>query len=105
MARRRVLGAGVANNGLLELRNVRIDPERRDGQWAVRVRPGGGIWNGLIFNPPPVQLVLVNTRVEQNTITGSPGVTVAGAGLFTQFPVTLTNSPIEQNTPDDCFGC
>ncbi len=34
---------------------------------------GGGIWNGVLFNPPPVQLILVNTRVAQNTITASPG--------------------------------
>ena len=38
---------------------------------------GAGIWNGVLFNPPPVQLVLVNTRVEENTITATPGVTIA----------------------------
>jgi hypothetical protein len=37
---------------------------------------GGGIWNDFLFNP-----------------------------LFTEFPLTLENSRIEKNTPDDCFGC
>ena len=100
-----VLGAGVANNGLLELRNVLISRNVATASGPSGFAQGAGIWNGLIFNPPPVQLVLVNARVEQNTITATPGLTVAGAGLFTQFPVALTNSPIEQNTPDDCFGC
>ena len=100
-----VLGAGVANNGLLELRNVLIARNVAAAIGPTGFAQGAGIWNGLIFNSPPVQLALVNTRVEQNTITGSSGINVAGAGLFTQFQVTLTNSPVKQNTPDDCFGC
>ena len=66
---------------------------------------GAGIWNGVLFNPPPVQLMLVNTRVAHNTITATPPITIRGAGLFTEFPVTLTNSRIEGNAPDDCAGC
>ena len=92
------------NNGPLELRNVRVTrtPRQPAGR---RVRPGAGIWNGVLFNPPPVQLALVNTRVEQNTLAATPGVALQGAGLFTEFPVTLTNSRIEGNSPDDCTGC
>jgi len=100
-----VQGAGLLNNGLLELRNVRVTRNVATASGPSGFAQGGGIWNGVLFNPPPVQLALVNTRVEQNAITATPGLTVAGAGLFTQFPVTATNSRIEQNSPDDCAGC
>jgi len=30
---------------------------------------------------------------------------VQGGGLFTLFPVTLRNSVIAQNAPDQCYGC
>jgi hypothetical protein len=93
------------NNGPLELRNVRVTRNVATASGPAGFAQGGGVWNGLVFNPPPVQLALVNTRIEQNTITATPGVSVAGAGLFTQFPVTLANSRIEQNAPDDCAGC
>ena len=100
-----IQGAGLANNGLLELRNVRITRNTATETAPTGFAQGGGIWNGVLFDPPPVQLVLVNTRVAENTITATPGVTIQGAGLFTQFPVTLTNSRIEGNAPDDCAGC
>jgi hypothetical protein len=38
-------------------------------------------------------------------LSASTGLIVQGGGLFTEFPLTLENSRIEKNTPDDCFGC
>jgi len=52
-----------------------------------------------------VQLTLTNTVVTRNSISASPGLTVRGGGLFTEFPVALDSSRIEKNTPDDCYGC
>jgi hypothetical protein len=44
--------------------------------------------------------------VKNNTPAGSPGVTLAGGGIFTLgFPITLTGSSVKHNTPDDCVGC
>jgi hypothetical protein len=40
-----------------------------------------------------------------NTLSASPGLTVQGGGIFTAFPVTLNNSRIANNTPDQCYGC
>src|SRR5262249_40613815 len=48
----------------------------------------------------PPRVTLEHTRVTGNTLTGSSGVTLQGGGLFTDgFPVTLTDSRIEDNTP------
>jgi hypothetical protein len=100
-----VQGAGVVNNGLLELRSVRIADNTGTASGPAGLVQGGGIWNGVLFNPPPVQLTLTNTVVTRNAISASPGLLLQGGGLFSEFPVTLENSRIEKNTPDDCVGC
>jgi hypothetical protein len=69
------------------------------------VAQGGGIFNGDVGNGVPT-LALINSAITHNSLTGStPGITVQGGGLYTTVPVTLTNSIIAQNTPDQCFGC
>ena len=35
----------------------------------------------------------------------APGITIQGGGLFTTVPVTLKDTVIAQNIPDQCFGC
>ncbi len=100
-----VQGAGLVNNGPLELRNVRVTDNSGTAHAPTGLAQGAGIWNGVVFNPPPVQLTLTNTIVTRNSLAASSGVAVQGAGLYTQFPVTLVNSRVEKNTPDDCAGC
>jgi len=99
-----VQGNGIVNNGALKLRNDQINDNAGTATGPTGFAHGGGIWNGLLFNPPSV-LTLVNTVVTRNTLSASAGLTVQGGGLFTEFPVILDNSRIEKNTPDDCFGC
>ena len=56
--------------------------------------------------PPGGPLVLQNSPVTGNVLTGSAGLTLRGGGLYLRNePLTRTNSAIAQNTPDDCFGC
>jgi hypothetical protein len=43
--------------------------------------------------------------VIHNTLTGGPGISLQGAGLYTTIPVTRTASRIVANTPDQCYGC
>ena len=65
---------------------------------------GGGIWNGVDVSGPPVRLTLARTAVTRNSLSGSPGISVQGGGLFTTLPATLTDSLITGNIPDQCFG-
>jgi len=70
---------------------------------------GGGIFDVAFPDgqdgPPGGPLTLKNGSVTGNALSGS-GVTRVGGGVFTQGePVTLTNSVISQNTPDQCVGC
>jgi hypothetical protein len=101
-----VHGAGIEHgNGLLEIRNTTITNNTANATGPTGEALGGGIWNDVFFPPPPnPQLILENTTVTDNALTASPGITIHGGGLFTTFPVTIRNSTIRHNEPDNCFG-
>jgi hypothetical protein len=99
-------GGGVANIGVLTLRNTSVADNRGTASGPSGSARGGGIFNGSVPDgPPSVRLALHDSAVTHNTLTASPGITVQGGGLFTLFPVTLTSSVIAQNVPDQCYGC
>lgn len=102
-----VQGAGVFNDGLLKLTGDHVRGNSGTATAPSGQAQGAGIWNGTTFTGPPVQLTLQRTSVTRNSLTGSPGITLQGAGLFTAPPatVTLRHSLIAHNTPDQCFGC
>lgn len=98
-------GAGLVNDGLLHLDDVVIARNAGEASGPEGSAQGGGIWNGAMFNSPPIRLTLRNTNVTRNELKASAGLEVHGAGMFTSLPVALTNTLIAQNTPDQCFGC
>ena len=100
-----VHGGGLANIGVLTLRNTSVNGNRGTASGPTGSASGGGIWNGSAPDGPLTQLALVDSEVTHNTLTASPGITAHGGGLFTLFPLTLTNSVIAHNVPDQCFGC
>ena len=105
-----VEGGGIFNDALLDLIGDSVSDNNGTASGPSGVAQGGGIWNG--FNPSiggngPIQLTLQSSTVTRNWLTGSPGVTLQGAGLFTASPATLSlmRSLIAFNRPDQCFGC
>jgi hypothetical protein len=101
-----VQGAGITNDGVLELRTTRISDNTGTATGPIGAAQGGGIWNGaLLFSPPTAQLTVRDSTIAHNKLSGSAGITLQGGGLFTTFPVTLQSTLIEQNSPDQCFGC
>jgi hypothetical protein len=100
-----VQGVGVLNDSLLELDGVQVSGNTGTATGPSGFEQGGGIWNGVLFSGPQVQLTLNNTTVTRNSLAGRPGITVQGGGLFTTLPVTLVHSLIAGNVPDQCFGC
>lgn len=101
-----VQGVGILNNGPLLISNARVGRNYGTADGLTGFAQGGGIWNGQLFAGPDSPLTLQNTHVDGNVLTASPGPTVQGGGIFTPgFPVTLDNSVIAHNEPDDCFGC
>jgi hypothetical protein len=99
-----VQGAGVLNNSLLTLRDADVRRNTGIATAADGFAQGGGIWNGVLLSGPPVHLRLDRTPVTRNSLSAS-GLEIDGGGLYTTQGVTLTDSPIRNNLPDQCFGC
>ena len=100
-----VTGAGILNDSLLELDGVLVSGNSGTAVGPSGIAQGAGVWNSTDISGPPVQLTLNDTTVTGNSLNGSPGITLQGAGLFTTLPVTLHHSVITGNVPDQCFGC
>jgi hypothetical protein len=103
--RARVRGAGLINDGILSLRSTEIVGNSGSASAPAGAAEGGGIWNGSMFNSPPIRLTLRDTRVTRNRLDGSGGIALAGGGLWTAFPISSFDSLISANSPDDCSGC
>jgi hypothetical protein len=99
-------GGGLANIGVLTLRNTNISDNSGTASGPDGALRGGGIFVGSVPDgPPSPRLALVDSAVTHNILTASPGITAQGGGLYSLFPVTLTDSVIAQNLPDQCYGC
>jgi hypothetical protein len=102
------------NGGTLTLHNSDVSENNVVADGAFGFANGGGISNvsAVPLIPPAGPLTLVNSRLTDNVVTASPGITPMGGGLFTAdvlsfqpLPVTLIHTVIAGNSPDQCFGC
>jgi hypothetical protein len=94
----------------LTLRNSTVNGNTGDASGASGSARGGGIFDAAFpfgpDGPPGGPLVLQNSKLTDNVLTGSSGFTLQGGGLYIQNePLTSTNSVIANNVPDQCFGC
>jgi hypothetical protein len=100
-----VQGAGIINDSDLTVANVLARDNRGVANGLRGFAQGGGIWNGSIFGGPTPTLALEHSGIVGNTVGGSPGVTLQGGGVFTVgSPLTLTDSLVAHNAPDQCAG-
>lgn len=100
-------GVGITNDNPLALVNDQVSDNSGSATGPSGTEEGGGIWNSASLSGGPAQLSLQNTSVTRNALSGGSGVTLEGAGLYTDVgTVTLTHSLIAQNVPepDQCFG-
>jgi hypothetical protein len=100
-----VEGAGIFNGSLLELHHVRVDRNSGVATALTGVAQGGGVWNSDGVFGPPVQLTIDRSALTGNVLRATGAITVKGGGLFTTLPVTITNTVIARNEPDQCTGC
>lgn len=103
-----VAGGGfVVDDGGLTLRNVAAHDNKATALARSGSARGGGLFNAPIPNGPPGgPLILISSAVTGNTITASHGVLAEGGGLYNRDqPLTLSDTQIVDNHPDQCFGC
>jgi hypothetical protein len=99
-----IAGAGLLNNGPLVVQSSTISGNRGVANGPSGFATGGGIVNGFFGGPAP--LTMNDSRVTNNDLSGSPAVALSGGGIYTVgFPITLTNTVVAHNTPDNCEGC
>jgi len=105
-----VVGAGLVDNGTLNVSSTTIAGNKgaangKDGSWAQ----GGGVWNGQLYGGATSALTLTGSSVTGNVLSGSPGATLLGGGIFNQggaaFTVALHDTVLAHNAPDQCEGC
>ena len=86
--------------------NTRVNDNTSYASGRIATARGGGIFDVSI--PNGVQggpLTLVNSTVQRNILSGSRGANLHGGGIFAGQPVTLRNTIIRRNSPDQCYGC
>ena len=73
---------------------------------------GGGMLNTEAPAAPAPELALSHSVVTANRLTATPGHHTLGGGIYTAdfltddpLPITLTDTVIAGNQPDQCFGC
>jgi hypothetical protein len=99
-----VQGAGFTNFAVLRIRGTTFSDNGGTATGPSGTAHGGGLFNGAFFGGPG-KLSLIDSAIVDNTLSGGPGITIQGGGLFTSSPVTLKNTVIANNVPDQCFGC
>src|SRR5262249_57620107 len=101
-----LIGAGVQTGGRLTVTKTRIAGNTGHATGLKGKAQGGGIFavdqspNG----PPGGRLILANSIVSGNSLTGSGSITLKGGGLFVTNPLRRTHTTIAHNTPDNCSG-
>jgi hypothetical protein len=95
------------DRGGLTLRDSTVRGNTGDASGPSGTARGGGIFDvALPDGPFGGPLVLVNSSIVGNVLSGSAGITLQGGGLYlSDQPLTLTDSVIAGNSPDQCFGC
>ena len=102
-----VIAGGIDAGGPpMTMRNTPVSGNTAKATGRSRTALGGGIGDAAVPNngPPGGPLTLEGSKVTDNTVSGGAGITVRGGGVFANFKLTITNSPINANTPDQCAG-
>jgi hypothetical protein len=102
-------GGGIDAAVGATLRNTTVSGNTVDATGASGTVRGGGVFDAAFPDGPDGApggpLVLQNSRLTGNALTGS-GLIVHGGGLYLENePLTFLNSLIANNVPDQCFGC
>jgi hypothetical protein len=105
------ISGGLDVFGPTTLRSSTVSGNTVDANGTSGNARGGGIADiafpfGPDDGPPGGPLVLQNSNVNGNSLTGTAGPTLQGGGIYLENePITLTHSAVSGNVPDQCFGC
>jgi putative cofactor-binding repeat protein len=103
-----VEGAGfvAAADGPLTLRDTTVSGNSGAAQGSTGAAQGGGILDidQSADGWPGGPLYLVDSHVSGNQLSGGPGIAIHGGGIYLTYSLSLLNSTVSGNVPDNCFG-
>jgi hypothetical protein len=102
-----VHGGALVIGDVSTLRNTTVSGNTADATGQVGLAQGGGIFdidNSGNGGPGGGLLTLINSRITDNVLNGSPAITLQGGGIYATNPVSVLNTLIANNTPDQCAG-
>ena len=103
-----LVGGGLQTGGPMTLRSTTVSANTGFAKGPTGTAQGGGIFavdESATGGPSGGPLILTNSTITFNALSASPGITPQGGGIFATNPVTLRNSLIANNHPDQCDGC
>jgi hypothetical protein len=100
-----VAGGGLMIDFHLVLHDVLVSGNTAQARGVSGAAQGGGIFDAVTPGPQGGPMSLTRSSVTRNAVSGSPGIMLQGGGIFTDNVVTLVNSVIAKNSPDQCVGC
>jgi hypothetical protein len=103
-------GGGVDAAVGATLRNTTVSGNTVDASGKSGTVRGGGVFDAAFPDGPDGApggpLVLQNSSLTRNALTGSTSLILHGGGLYLENePLTFANTVIANNSPDQCFGC
>jgi len=103
-------GGGVDAAVGATLRNTTVSGNTVDASGKSGTVRGGGVFDAAFPDGPDGApggpLVLQNSSLTGNALTGSTSLILHGGGLYLENePLTIANTVIANNSPDQCFGC
>jgi hypothetical protein len=104
----RVFGGGLTNFASTVLDDVDVEHNRVVARSPTATLQGGGIWNGPFLGGVSGlsgQLSMRRSEVSDNVLSGPPAALLQGGGLYSELPVDRRQTRIEDNVPDQCWGC
>jgi hypothetical protein len=104
-----VLGAGIDVGSSLTMSQVDVSENHGVSRGRGGDVQGGGIWNS-VFPLPFLEglhsnLTLQHVKVTENSLTGAPGASLSGGGIYSTDPIALQNVLLRDNSPNQCTGC
>jgi hypothetical protein len=101
------LAGGIQIAGVTTLERTRVSGNTILASGRSGSARGGGIFDApALDGPAGGALTLDGSDVTGNVASGGPGVALHGGGLYIRSrPLTMTNSVITGNAPDQCYRC
>jgi hypothetical protein len=99
-------GGLVAEDTGMTLSNTRVSDNGAEAVGQTASALGGGVSDTPDSGPLGGPLTLQNSSITGNQLTGSAGATLQGGGVYScGWAVTLDQSRVERNQPDQLFAC